>query len=173
MLTAAMPLDSEARLWTPLAACLALFGSSLACAVATADAPIINEYKEASCVPPSAVRRVQPPTREWNSRLSFDGGLISVKGAQIVGGRITVLNAASTREVIAADPGDYIYPSDVRFNARKGALYTKAHGLAGGLTEETWLFKYDLRKRQITERRQVTNGTLPPECEATPASARP
>ena len=173
MLMAEMRLDSEASLWMPLAGCLALIGSSVACAVGTAYAPIIDEYKEASCVPVSVVRRVQPHTREWDSRLAFEGGQILVTGAQIPGGRIAVSGPASNHDIIAADPGDYIYPSDVRFNPQPGILYTKAHGFAGGLREQTWLFKYDLRRHEITERTQIRNGILPAECEAVAARVVP
>src|SRR5690349_606486 len=100
-----------ARLCFLLVSCSALICSSVSCAVGTAKAPIIDEYKEASCVPPSVVSGVQPPTRGWHSRLSFDTGQIVVEGAQMVAGRIEVLDSTSNRKVIAADPGDYIYPS--------------------------------------------------------------
>jgi hypothetical protein len=54
------------------------------------------------------VRRVQRPTREWDSNVSLEGVRIVVKGAQIPGGKIAVVDSTSNREVIAADPGDYI-----------------------------------------------------------------
>jgi len=71
---------------------------------------------------------------------------------------------ATGRGVMAADPGDYVYPSDVRLDAQNDLLYVKAHGLAGGLSEQTWLFEFDLRGQRIMERRQVRNGILPMEC---------
>jgi hypothetical protein len=171
--SAAMQVQSEPRFQIPILGCLAMICSSVACAVATANAPIIDEYNEAACVPLADVRRVHPPTREWDTRLPFDRGQIVVKGAQIPGGRISVFDSMSNRDVVAADPGDYIYPSDVRFNEREGVLYIKAHGLAGGFREQTWLFKYDLHRHQIIERRQIKNGILTSECEATAANAKP
>src|SRR3954452_19057741 len=101
--------DPGARLWFLLVSCSALICSSVSCAVGTANATIIDEYKEASCLPPSVVRGVQPPTRGWHSSLSFDTGQIVVKGAQMVAGRIEVQDSTSNRKIIAADPGDYIY----------------------------------------------------------------
>lgn len=72
----------------------------------------------------------------------------------------------SGESVIAADPGDYIYPSDVRMDVRNDLLYTKAHGLAGGISEQTWLFEYNIRNRQITGRARITNGALTAKCAA-------
>jgi hypothetical protein len=65
---------------------------------------------------------------------------------------------------VAADPGDYVYPSDVRLDAQNDLLYVKAQGLAGGFSEQTWLFEYDLRRQRIMERLQVRNGILSMEC---------
>jgi hypothetical protein len=87
-----------------------------------------------------------------------------VSGAQVPGGRINVRYLTTGRESVAANAGDYVYPSDVRLNAQNDLLYVKASGLAGGLRQETWLFEYDLRGQRLVERRQVVNDTLPAEC---------
>jgi hypothetical protein len=141
---------------------------ALACCAScspTSDAPIITKYKTAPCIPLLASRRVHPDTREWNTALALRNGLEAVvSGAQVPGGRIAVSYPATGRTFVAADPGDYVYPSDVRFDAQNGLLYVKANGLAAGMSEETWLFEYDLRGQRITERRQVRNGILPAEC---------
>ncbi len=110
-----------------------------------------------------------PHTREWNALVFLHDGLpVSISGAQVPGGRIAVSYPGSNREFLAADPGDYIYPSDVRLDAPKEALYVKAHGAAGGISEQTWLFAYDLRARRIVERVQVRNDVLPMECQEPP-----
>jgi hypothetical protein len=71
---------------------------------------------------------------------------------------------AEHRDVVAANPGDYVYPVDVRLDAQNDLLYVKAHGLAGGLMEQTWLFEYDLHGQRMAQRLQVKNGALPAEC---------
>jgi hypothetical protein len=112
---------------------------------------------------------VTPHTREWNALLFLHDGLpVRISGAQVPGGRIAVSYPGASREFLAADPGDYIYPSDVRLDAPKETLYVKAHGAAGGISEQTWLFAYDLRARRIAERVQVRNGVLPMECPEPP-----
>lgn len=93
-----------------------------------------------------------------------NGQKVVVTGAQIPGGRINVFYPAEGRTVVAADPGDYIYPSDVRIDNRKDLLYIKAYGMAGGISEQTWLFQYDIRRQQIIKARQVKNDILTGDC---------
>ena len=65
----------------------------------------------------------------------------------------------------AANPQDYIYPSDVRINAQEDMLYVRADGRpAVGYSTQTWLFEYDLRGRLIRRRLQVEKGVLPSLC---------
>ena len=136
-----------------------------ACVSPTSNAPIITKYGTAACIPFSAHPSVNPHTREWDSELTLRDGLkLIVKGADFVSGRITVFYPATGRDVVAADPKDYIYPSDVRLDAQKDLLYVKAHGLAVLSGEQTWLFEFDLRGQRITERKQIENGILPMEC---------
>lgn len=66
--------------------------------------------------------------------------------------------------LVAENAGDYVYPSDVRVDIQDGLLYIKAHGLAGGLSEETWLFEYDLLRQHSIGRVQVRNNILHQEC---------
>lgn len=80
------------------------------------------------------------------------------------GGRVTARYATTGRELEAANAGDYVYPSDVRFNAQMNLLFVKASGLAGGITHETWLFEYDLFRQRLVERRLVADSVLPTEC---------
>jgi hypothetical protein len=152
--------------------CLALSCCAIGCGTTTApasNAPIITKYKTADCLPFSRKPKVKPHTREWNALvLLHDGMPVSISGAQIPGGRIAVSYPGSNRQFLAADPGDYIYPSDVRLDAPKETLYVKAHGLAGGISEQTWLFAYNLRARRIVERVQVKNDVLPAECQEPP-----
>jgi hypothetical protein len=154
------------------AICVALSCCTVGCGIAaapTSNAPIITRYKTADCLPFSKKPRVSPHTREWNALVFLHDGLpASISGAQVPGGRIAVSYPGSNREFLAADPGDYIYPSDVRLDSPNETLYVKAHGLAGGISEQTWLFAYDLRARRIVERVQVRNDALPMECQEPP-----
>lgn len=130
---------------------------------------MIAKYKTADCLPFSKKPTVTPHTREWNTLVLLHDGLpVSIRGAQIPGGRIAVSYPGTSRELLAADPGDYIYPSDVRLDSPNETLYVKAHGLAGGISEQTWLFAYDLRARRIVERVQVRSDLLPMECQESP-----
>jgi hypothetical protein len=85
-------------------------------------------------------------------------------GSQIPGGKISVRYVAAGRESVAANAGDYVYPSDVRANAQDDLLYVKASGLAGGIWHETWLFEFDLHGKKLVQRRKVVDDALPAEC---------
>jgi len=116
-------------------------------------------------VEPNIAKGVQPPTRGWDAKVTIAGGArVTVKGADMVGGRIMVRYEPDGPELVAVQPGDYIYPSDVRLDAARRSLYVKASGLAGGIWEETWLFEYDLQRRQQVSRILVEPSVLPPEC---------
>jgi hypothetical protein len=52
----------------------------------------------------------------------------------------------------------------VRLNDRRDRLYVKASGLAGGVSDQTWLYEYDLQKRQQVRRERVQPDSLPAEC---------
>jgi hypothetical protein len=65
---------------------------------------------------------------------------------------------------VAANAGDYVYPSDVRINTPDDLLYVKASGLAGGIRHQTWLFEYDLRGPRLVARQEVVDEALPAEC---------
>src|ERR1700722_11464146 len=143
------------------------------CPVAKAE--IIDRYKAATCIPFSAKPSITPHTREWYTPLILRGGLrVIVTGADAVGGRIVVKygynDQINNRVEVAADAGDYVYPSDVRRNADNELLYVKASGVAGGISHETVLFEYDLRGRRLVRHQRVANDGLPTECpEGTPS----
>ncbi len=135
------------------------------CALPVSRAPAISRYQAAACVPLSSNPTVVPRTREWDSEIPLPEGLkVVIHGAQLPGGRITAFYPATGRELVVADAGDYVYPSDVRIDTHNGILYVKAHGLAGGISEQTWLFEYDLRRQYLLSRLEVKNGTLSSEC---------
>jgi hypothetical protein len=141
----------------------------VACRRAVSKAPIIERYKAAACISFSANPTVTPHTREWDTPLTLsDGSKVIVSGTQSPGGRINMRYLTKGRGSLVADAGDYVYPSDIRFNNQKDLLYVKASGLAGGVIEETWLFEYDLRAQRQVLRQRVVNGALPAECPEHP-----
>lgn len=146
-------------LWASIACC------TTGCQGPASDAPLIRRYVSATCIPVSVNHSVGPPTRQWYTELRLhNGSTVIVSGMQMPGGRIDVRDGASGRESIAANAGDYVYPSDVRVDRQNDHLYVKASGLAGGLQHQTWLFDYDLRAQRSVARLQVLDNGLPPEC---------
>ena len=142
-----------------------------ACGVFAARRPssalMITKYRAATCIPPLSEQLVQQHTRRWKATLSLhDGSKVTVTGAQIAGGRVTVSYSATGDQYVVADAGDYIYPTDVRIDSQNDLLYVKAQGLAAGVWEQTWLFEYDLRRRRQIARRRVRNSVLSEDCPA-------
>jgi hypothetical protein len=160
------PLRSRAQ----LSRLLALVGSVACLSGASCRGPLrssvlIDAYRTADCVTPTFATGVQPPTRGWDTPIAIAGGAkATVVGADMVGGNITIRYAADGVEVVAAQPGDYIYPNDVRLNRSRDRMYVKARGAAGGIWEETWLYEYDLLKREQVRRERVHPDVLSPEC---------
>jgi hypothetical protein len=142
-----------------------------ACVPTISNGPIITKYGAAACIPFSAIEHSTPHVRQWDTPLTLrDGALVVVKGFNSPSGRITVSYPATSRVIVAADPNDYIYPSDVRLDAQNELLYVKAQGLAVLDGEQTWLFEFDLRRQRITERTRVRNDIPPMECPELPHS---
>ncbi|MGH9147381.1 MAG: hypothetical protein ACRD1Q_11770 [Vicinamibacterales bacterium] len=112
---------------------------------------------------------IQPPSRSWDHTLKIREGIeVHVSGAQVPGGQIDVRYTPGGQEDVAADAGDYIYPSDVRFDGAGDLLYIKARGAPAAFGgPQTWLFEYDLRKRRQTGRLLVDPQVLPQECPET------
>jgi hypothetical protein len=142
------------------------------CRGPVSKAEIIERYKTATCIPFSANPSVTPHTREWDTPLILgDGSRVIVSGADAVGGRIVLKYGNSDRIDLAADAGDYVYPSDVRLDAENELLYVKARGFAGGISRETVLFEYDLRAHRLVKRQQVEDDGLPAECPESSSSS--
>lgn len=147
-----------------------LIAFSRGCDLPLSRGPIIEGYKAAACIPVSANRKVRGPhSRNWETAVTLtNGSRVVVRGAQMPGGRITVRNLTTSRESVATDASDYVYPSDLRFNAQQNLLFVKASGLEGGISHETWLLKYDLLGQHLIDRRRVADSALPPECPESP-----
>jgi hypothetical protein len=90
--------------------------------------------------------------------------MVHISGAAVPGGRITVRFLPDGAEQVAADAGDYIYPADVRLDGSGDVLYIKASGSRAVGGRETWLFEYDLQKREQVTRVLVDPTVLPEQC---------
>jgi hypothetical protein len=136
-----------------------------ACTRPASRGELIGRYSEAQCVPVKLAAG-SPATREWNYRLmTRAGSAVTVRGSQRPGGRIMATFGPDPRPAEIANPGDYIYPSDVRVDASNDRLYVKATGVAAGSAQpQTWLFEYDLAQRQQVRRLLVDPSVLPPDC---------
>jgi hypothetical protein len=145
--------------------CALISIGAVSCAPAVRSGPIIEQYRAAQCVEPSIVAAISPPTRGWNADVTTAGGAeVNVRGAEMVGGLIVVRYQPDGPEVVAADAGDYVYPSDVRINKARTILVVKATGLAGGIRHETWLYAFDLEGQRQLSRIPVDPTVLPAEC---------
>jgi hypothetical protein len=127
---------------------------------------VIAEYSRASCIALSDQPKiVHPPTREWDTTLRLKNGMhVVVTGFDAVGGVVTLRDVASGKSWTAINPGDYVYPSDIRIDSQRDYLYVRASGLAGGIDQETWLFEYDLDKQRLLRKERVDEKSLPPIC---------
>lgn len=135
------------------------------CLIPARSSSLIDAYRTAACVTPTFAKGVHPPTRGWDTTITIaSGSRATVEGAEKVWGRIVVWYESDALPVTAVKPGDYIYPSDVRLNDSRDRLYVKASGLAGGMSQQTWLYEYDLQARQQVRRQRVHPESLPPEC---------
>lgn len=133
------------------------------CARPTRTGPLIDAYRQAECLPVKS----DTTTRTWDYPLNTREGVVRVSGAELPGGRINLRYMVDSKEAVAANAGDYIYPTDIRFDRIGERLYIKATGVPAcfGATQ-TWLFGYDLGLRREINRARVDPGALPQECGA-------
>jgi hypothetical protein len=81
------------------------------------------------------------------------------------GGTISLEYLPDGPEVAAAHPGDYIYPTDVRFARTGERLYVLASGFSVAAKEpQTWIFEFNVGTRQQTGRERVSPAELPSPC---------
>jgi hypothetical protein len=137
------------------------------------DAELIHAYSAASCVSPVIAADVQPPSRQWHRPIALlDGRRVVVMGVRAPGGAISLLYSGMTQPAVAANGGDYVYPSDVRWDRDRNRLYVKAQGVSAAGGERTVLFEYDLAAQREVRRKSVEPGDLPAECPTEQASTR-
>jgi hypothetical protein len=128
---------------------------------------LIEQYKTATCLPITTSPYVpeDKKTRFWDTTVVLrDGSTVTVKAATMTGGVVNLIYLVSGQQYVAANAGDYVYPTDIRIDTQHDRLYVVASGLAGGIWHRTVLFEYDLRERRQTARRGVKDRDLPNEC---------
>jgi hypothetical protein len=131
------------------------------------NGPIVSGYANADCIPVRFGPGIQPPSRAWDYTLTTKKGMtVHVSGAEVPGGRIDVRYIPKGAEVVAADAGDYIYPTDVRLDRRTDTLFVKASGSPATSNEsQTWIFEYDLNNQKQIASIRVDPSVLPSECQ--------
>jgi hypothetical protein len=160
----ALALPSHRRYITLVALTSVAIGTS--CVRPIRSGAMIDAYRKADCVYPMTAVGIQPPTRGWNRTIALAvGSKATIQGAEKIAGQILVRYEPDGSVETAAKPGDYIYPSDVRHDAPSGRLYVKARGLAGGMSDQTWLYEYDLKNRKQLRKQRVYPDALPQECD--------
>lgn len=134
------------------------------CATPARTGRLIEEYARAQCIPVSTIGL--PPERRWDHAIRVnDGTRVHLTGAENPGGRITLRYMPSDEMRVAVDPGDYIYPSDVRLSAEGARLYVRADGApAYTSAQQSWLFEYDVAGRRLVAKQQVLPDVLPERC---------
>lgn len=146
------------------------------CAVPQGQHRVIDAYRSAACLPLLAESKIQPPVREWDAVVRPTAGSeLAISGYRAVGGRVVARDSTGQTHVVA-NTGDYVYPADVRTSADNVRVYVKAEGLAGGFSQETWLFEYDLTQLKQLTKVRVDPSVLPPVCPGgppTPQGRRP
>lgn len=131
------------------------------------DGPIVIGYKNAVCIPVHIGPGIKPPTRAWDFTITTSKGLtVRIQGATMPGGQVTIKYLPEEVEIVAANAGDYIYPTDVRLNSGSDVLFIKASGITAAFSQpQTWLFAYDLNSRKQIMRERVDPSVLPAECK--------
>jgi hypothetical protein len=145
------------------AMCAILIAGAQGCARPVREHPVIGAFRGASCV--HSTTTTDKEARRWAAALVLSSGeKLTVEAVHGPGGTVELLDSASGKRWKVADSGDYVYPSDIREDLSKEQLIVKTEGLAAGLSEETWLFQYDVRSRRLLARVRVEPDVLPQDC---------
>ena len=137
-----------------------------ACSRPVRASRLIDVYSGAACIPPKLGTGAEPE-RQWDSTLRLaDGRSVVVSAFQAPSGAVRVHYTDSGSDIVAADAGEYVYPSDIRWDPAKGSLYVKAHGVPVPWDKgETDLFEFDLPSKRHGQHEVVDPTVLPAECE--------
>src|SRR5512133_280317 len=124
--------------------------------VSTVDKPVLQDYL--------AARPFSCQNDLFKITIPLNGGIsLNVHAYCFVGGRFTAQYSDEQSERLIGNPGDYVYPCDLRMDPSNRYLY----GLARGIhpfdtkTRITTLFVYDLYNRKQISTLEIAPGVLP------------
>lgn len=137
----------------------------------SADHPLVRAYLGAEPITPTWNPDIKPAEPIWNRRIDLGAVSVTVSAQCCVGGRFLAHYSDESSARVVFTPGDYVYPRELRFASHEHLVYGRATGLAGGITETTRIFAYDLDGRRLLESVEVDPRLLPPARE--PLSPRP
>lgn len=120
----------------------------------TSTQALIARCRAAACL--------APRKHAWHETVTLrDGTMADVNGSEMAGGRIDATSYSDRRTGVVANTGDYIYPSDVRFEPPSGRLYVIARGLAGAILYRSYLIEFDLHERRLLVKDREMPSTCP------------
>jgi hypothetical protein len=125
--------------------------------------PVVKSYLVATVVTPTWNPNISPSEPMWDLTLEpGNGQTVTVTAACCIGGRFLAKYGDETQPRIVGQPGDYVYPTELRVNRETRRVYGMARGLAGGIWHKTVIFEFDLVRRQQIGRVEVDDKILPP-----------
>jgi hypothetical protein len=155
----------------PIVAAVGVLVAGGACTVKDPDNPLVRAYLGAEPITPTWNPKIHPSEPMWNRQIDLGRVAVTVSAWCCVGGRFEAQYSDEPSPRIMFTPGDYVYPSELRVSSRGHVVYGRANGLAGGITETTKIFSYDLDARRLVESFEVAPRLLPPM--QAPPSPRP
>lgn len=146
-------------------------GAAASSTIEDPDHPLVRAYLGAEPVTPTWNPDIHPAEPMWNRQIGLGRVTVVVSARCCVGGRFVAQYSDESTPRVMFTPGDYVYPSEVRVASRGHVVYGRASGLAGGITQTTKIFAFDLDGRRLIEWLEVAPRLLPPVAE--PLSPRP
>lgn len=144
----------------------------LACAkIKSADYSLVRAYLSAEPVTPTWNPDVSPAEPMWSRKIEIAGVSVTVSARCCVGQGFVARYSDESSPRTVFTPGDYVYPTELRIAPNEHVVYGRASGVAGGITQVTKIFAYDLDRRRLLESVEVDPNLLPPVRE--PVSPRP
>ena len=111
---------------------------------------------------------VDPSTKDqtkcaWDYILQLPNGLTArITPSGWIGGRFLVQYSDESSPRVAGSPGDYVYPSAIRFDSKTSQLFGLAQGFRPiGNAPVTLLFVYDLQQRKVIRAYDLKSGLIP------------
>lgn len=127
-----------------------------------AKAPeLIAAYKSAQLVPTIPQdKTVRPEPPKWKHALNIPGlPPILIEAYGFVGGKVVATYNDGTRYLVA-NPGDYVYPTEIRVDSATNKLYVFADGLAAGIWRASRIYEFDLVARRQTNKAEINPDML-------------